>query len=64
MKGNFDVKYTKKTIHMQSTARNLDFMFHLALKLNKTTFLLINLETSRLRHFEALEYPIEVKLWK
>ena len=38
--------------------QKLDFVLYLALKLNKTTFLLIKLETSRLRHFEAHEYPV------
>ena len=45
--------YAKK-----KTAQKLDFILHLALKLNKTTFLPIKLETSRLRHFEAPEYPV------
>ena len=36
--------------------QKLDFILYLALKLNKTTFLLIKLETFRLRHFIACEY--------
>ncbi len=43
---------------MLNTAQKLDFIFHLALKLNKTTFLLIKLETFRLWHFEAPECPV------
>ena len=43
---------------MENTSQNLDFIFHLALTINQTTFLLIKLETSRLQHFEALERPV------
>ncbi len=40
---------------MLNTAQMLDFIFHLALKLNKTTFLIIKLETFHLLHFKALK---------
>ena len=40
------------------TDKKLDFIFHQTLKLHKITFLLIKLKTSRLRHFEAHEYPV------
>ena len=50
-------------IHVK-TDQKLDFIFHLALKLNQTTSLLIKSETSRLQYFEANEYPVFEKLLK
>ena len=52
----------KYYINLQNTAKNYDSTSILAPKHDQITFLLIKVETSRLHHFEAYEYPVQKQL--
>ena len=49
-------------MNLHNTAKNYNSSSILAHKHDQITFLLIKVETSRLHHFEAYEYPVQKQL--